>query len=546
MSAKGYLTLVLHAHLPFIRHPEHPDFLEEDWLYEAITETYIPLLRMMDRMWQDAVDFRLTMSLTPPLCEMLADPLLQERYAARLSKLCELAGSQVEERRGTPFASVAQLYAEELSTTRRLYEEVWGRQLLPVFRSFQDRDRLEIITCGATHGFLPLMATDEARHAQVEVAVRNYEKHFGRRPRGIWLPECAYAPGLDRFLADEGLRYFFVETHGITHASPKPRYKNYRPIFTPSGVAAFGRDVETSRQVWSAESGYPGDPLYREFYRDLGYDLPYEQVAPYLHSDGVRRNLGLKFHRITGKVSLDKKEPYVPEWAAEQADKHAGNFLFNRVHQLAFLNESLGVMPHVTAQYDAELFGHWWFEGPRFLELFFRKAHGDQSEIRFVNPSEYLALEPVQQVATPCMSSWGANGYYDVWLNDKNDWTYRHLHLAEERMVELCTRFPDATGDLRRALNQAARELLLAQSSDWAFIMTMGTTVPYAERRTREHVGNFLGLYDQINENRLYIPWLEEIERRDTIFQEIDYMAWHPARTPTRGAGSAVSAPPPT
>jgi 1,4-alpha-glucan branching enzyme len=200
----------------------------------------------------------------------------------------------------------------------------------------------------------------------------------------------------------------------------------------------------------------------------------------------------------------------------------------------------MGLPPHITAQYDAELFGHWWFEGPAFLEMFLRKAHGDQQEIQLLHPSEYLRREPVHQVAEPAFSSWGARGYYEVWLNETNDWIYRHLHRAEERMVELCMRFPRAEGDLGRALRQAGRELLLAQASDWAFIMTMGTTVPYAERRTREHLTRFNRLCDEILGDRLDLAFLSEIESLDTIFQEIDPMAWHPDRARVKGAGGAV------
>ena len=541
MSLQGTFSIVLHAHLPFVRHPEHPEFLEEDWLYEAITETYVPLARLMERLAADGVDFRLAMSVTPPLCEMLSDPLLSERYVERLTKLATLAESQAEERDGTPYESVARMYATELRDVLRLYDQMWGRDLLGVLRRQQESGRLEILTCAATHGVLPLLATDEARWAQVKVAVANYEKHFGCSPRGFWLPECAYAPGLERLLKDAGIRYFFVESHGVLNGTPRPRFGTFRPVYTPSGVAAFGRDPETSKQVWSAEEGYPGDPLYREFYRDLGYDLPYDKVRECLHKDGVRRNIGLKFHRITGRVDLHEKEPYVPAWAMERAELHAGNFLFNRKAQAQALREQLSVVPHLVAPYDAELFGHWWFEGPLFLELFLRRAAESSEELRLVNPAEYLDGESVHQQSTPALSSWGDKGYFEVWINSTNDWIYRHLHRAEERMVALATQHPDAEGLTARALNQAARELLLAQSSDWAFIMTMRTTVAYAEKRTRDHIARFTGLFHQLTEGRVDESWLSELEWKDSIFQEIDYRVFHPDRVRTRGAGAAVA-----
>lgn len=523
MSLQGYLSMILHAHLPFIRHPEYPTFLEEDWLFEAITETYIPFLRMMKRLMDDGIYFRLTMSMTPPLCEMLADPLLQERYINYLDNLYELALKQKIAKENTPYHDAAASAEQTLRETRELYIEKWDRQLLPAFKAFQDKGVLEIITCGATHGFLPLMATDEARRAQVGVAINNYRKHFGRDPRGIWLPECAFVPGIDAILADFGIRFFVLESHALTQSNPPARYGTFRPVVTPNGVAAFARDLESSRQVWSAEIGYPGHPDYREFYRDLGYDLPYAEVRPYLHSDGVRRNTGLKFSRITGKMPLDQKEPYVPAWASERAAEHAGNFLHNRQLQCRYLKNVLGTIPHVTSPYDAELYGHWWYEGPQFLEMLMRKTACDQDEIVMITPSEYLDIETVHQEVMPSLSSWGANGFFEVWLNDGNDWIYPHMHCAEERMVELCDRYPNADGLLKRALNQAARELLLAQSSDWAFIITTNTSVEYAEKRTRDHISRFNGLYEQIVQNRLEPKWLEELEWMDSIFQEIDY-----------------------
>ncbi len=540
MGRQGYLSVVLHAHLPFVRHPEHASFLEEDWLFEAITETYVPLLRMMDRLWRDGVDFRLTMTLTPPLCEMLADGLLQDRYVRHLGRLCELAERVATDERGTPYEAAACDARDELHEVRRLFTEVWGGRLLPVFRSFVERGRLEVVTCGATHGFLPLMCTEEARWAQLSVAVATHERHFGRRPAGIWLPECAYAPGLDGLLAEAGLRYFFVETQGLFGATPRPRHGTWRPVVTDSGVAAFARDQESAAQVWSAEGGYPGDALYREFYRDVGYDWPNAMVRPYLHADGVRRNVGLKLHRVTGKVRLDEKEPYVPAWAGQRADLHAGNFLHNRQAQVRHLRGVLGVAPHLVAPYDAELFGHWWYEGPRFLELLFRKASCDQDELRLTTPREFLEVETVHQRATPALSSWGVDADFSVWLNPTNDWIYRHLHRAEERMVELAARFPAAEGLQRRALNQAARELLLAQSSDWAFIMTQGTTVPYAEKRTRDHVARFSGLYLQLVEDRLEERWLSELEWLDPVFPDLDYRVYRPRGASGSGLGGAV------
>lgn len=519
----GYLALVLNAHLPFVRHPEHEEFLEEDWFYEGIVETYIPLINVFNSLLEEGIDFSITMAISPPLCEMMADSLLQNRCLNYINKRIDLMEKEVGRTRNTPFHETALLYHKRLKEARHLFEEVYKKNLIDAFRGLQDTGRLEIMTCAATHGFLPLMASDKARAAQIQVGCLNYEKHFGRPPRGIWLPECAYVPGLEIPLQRAGIQYFIVDTHGLLLASPRPVYGVFAPIVTPNGVAAFGRDVESSKQVWSAKEGYPGDWNYREFYRDLGYDADYEYIRPYLHSDGIKRNLGIKYHKITGPVSLGEKQPYDPCRAREKAAENAGNFMFNRQHQAKFLKGHLDRKPIIVAPYDAELFGHWWFEGPEFLDFLFRKIAFDQKDIRTVTLGQYLEENPVLQVSTPSASTWGDKGYSEVWLNGTNDWIYRHLHKAEERMLQLASENMEAEGIMERMLNQGARELLLAQSSDWAFIMTAGTMTPYAEKRTRDHINRFHYIYQQIKTGNIDYTWLEDIESKDSIFQEIDF-----------------------
>ncbi len=523
---KGYLALVLHSHLPYVRHPEHDQFLEEDWLYEAITETYIPIINMFDGMVNDGVDFRMTISLTPTLIAMLTDPLLQQRYNRHINKLIELADKEVERTKDQPeFNPIAHMYRNMFLNARYVFEEKYGRNLVGAFRKFQDMGKLEVITCAATHGFLPLMLNQNAVRAQIMTAVRHHEKHLGRPPRGIWLPECGYYEGLDNILKDAGIRYFFTDSHGVFHASPRPKYGVYAPIYCRSGVASFGRDIESSKQVWSSIEGYPGDYNYREFYRDVGFDLDYDYIRPYLHSDGVRVNLGIKYFKITGKTN--HKDPYIRQWALDRAAQHAGSFMFNREKQIEWLHGMFGGRkPIIVAPYDAELYGHWWFEGPDWLNYLIRKIVHDQKTVRLITPSEYLAENPRCQVSTPSMSSWGYKGYAEVWLDGSNDWIYRHLHKAADRMVELAQGFPGAEGMRLRALNQAARELLLAQSSDWAFIMKTGSHVEYAVKRTKEHIARLTRLYEDIKADRINEGWLSDIEYKDNPFPEIDYRVY--------------------
>jgi len=466
------------------------------------------------------------MSLTPTLIAMLTDPLLQHRYVRHITKLIELAEKEIVRTKDQPeFNPIAHMYRDIFRNARYVFEEKYGRNLVTAFKKFQDLGKLEIITCGATHGFLPLMLNPNAVRAQIQVAVEQHTKHLGRPPRGIWLPECGYFEGLDGFLKEAGIRYFFTDSHGVFHASPRPKYGVYAPIYTKTGVAAFGRDIESSKQVWSSVEGYPGDYNYREFYRDVGFDLDYDYVRPYLPADGVRVNLGIKYFKITGKSN--HKDPYVRQWALDRAADQAANFMFNREKQIEWLT---GIVqdrkPIIVAPYDAELYGHWWFEGPDWINFLMRKMAFDQKTIKLTTPMEYLAGNPANQVATPSLSSWGFKGYAEVWLNGTNDWIYRHLHTAADRMVELARQFPDADGLLRRALNQAARELLLAQSSDWAFIMKTGSHVEYAVKRTQDHVLRFTRLYDDIRANRIDESWLSDIEYKDNLFPDINYRVY--------------------
>lgn len=521
--AKGYLSLILHAHLPFVRHPEHDDFLEENWFYEAITETYIPLIKVFEGLIRDNIPYRITMSLTPTLISMLEDQLLQSRYISHIEKLIELAEKEIiRNRQHSQFHTLASMYHKRFMEARALFVTKYNNNLLSAFKEFQDMDRLEIITCPATHAYLPLIRMNPpAVKAQIHIAVEHYQRVFGRKPKGIWLPECGYYPGLEEAIKDVGIRYFVLDTHGILNAEPRPRYDNYAPIYCPNGTAVFGRDHESSKQVWSSIEGYPGDHDYREFYRDIGHDLEFDYIKPYIHRDGIRINTGIKYHRITGKTN--HKEPYIPEWALEKAATHAGNFMFNREKQIEYLSYWMDKTPILVAPYDAELFGHWWFEGPDWINFLIRKIVYDQNTVELTTPSDYLERYPVNQVCTPSSASWGYRGYNEVWLNGSNDWIYPHLHKAADQMVELARTYRGVNGVVGKALNQAARELLLAQSSDWAFIMKTSTMVEYAVKRTNDHITRFNKICDDVKNECIDHRWLKEVEQMDNIFPEINF-----------------------
>src|SRR5205823_3140847 len=319
-----------------------------------------------------------------------------------------------------------------------------------------------------------------------------YVDLFGNDLAGFWLPECAYAPGLESLLQEANIRWVVLDAHGVMFGRPPPRRSIYAPCYTPAGPAAFARDRDSSRQVWSAREGYPGDPNYRDFYRDAGFDLPLAHLGPVARSQ--RKFSGLKYHRVTGPDV--EKAIYDPDAAHKAAAAHATHFLEERRKQIRSLN-AFNFDPIVVVPFDAELFGHWWFEGPRFLELFIRQAVSDQKDFRLTIPSDYLAAHPTQQTIEPAASSWGDKGHLEVWIDKNNSWIYPHLHAAAARMSKLAQDFSVVGQPLRlpekkspgiaptlqdRSLKQLARELLLAQSSDWAFLMRTGTAREYATK----------------------------------------------------------------
>ncbi len=518
MSNPGYLALILHAHLPFVRHPEHEHFLEEDWLFEAITETYLPLIAVMQRLAGDRVPFKVTLSVTATLAAMLQDELLRDRYVRHLDALIELSEREIERNAGDDqLRGLSEFYHARFQECRRRYVDEWRCDLISAFRQLRDIGVLELIGCAATHAVLPLLEqTPEAVRAQILIGRDEFARVFGEEPTGFWLPECAYSPQIDAALQEANVRWFAVDAHGLLFGNPQPRRAIYAPCYTPAGPAAFARDRESSRQVWSAHEGYPGDSAYRDFYRDVGFDQPPE----YLRVANVPKFTGIKYHRVTGGGG--PKQLYNPAWALRTAEAHAAHFLQTRRDQMRELTRS-GFDPIVVAPFDAELFGHWWFEGPRFLEFFIRKI-ASEPEFRLTTPSDYLATHQTQQTITPAASTWGANGYLEVWLNEKNSWIYPHVHAATQRMIHLARSHQhDASPADERALRQLARELLLAQASDWPFLINAGTAKHYAARRVTDHLLRFTRLAEQFTAGALDERLLTDCEWRDNLFPDVNW-----------------------
>jgi len=523
---KGFLNIVLHAHLPFIKHPEFENFLEESWLFEAISESYLPLLGMLKRLEADKIPSTITISFSPTLIAMLQDDLLGKRYLGYLEKHIDLGNRELERAQDDPKVhGLAQMYRDRYLKCLADYQEYAGN-ILKGFDYFQKAGVIEIITTPGSYPFLPFYEQYPANvSAQIESAVDTFHMVFGKTPKGMWLPECGYYPGLEHHLKDYEIDYFFTSAHGLMFSPDAPRWGVFTPAQVGNGLAYFARDLESANLVWSAETGYPGDPDYRDFYRDIGHDLPLEYISPFIHLEKVRVNTGYKYYAVSGKG--DNKNLYNPDLAANKVLEHAENFLYHQSKRIGKLDPVMAEKPIITCPYSAELFGHRWFEGIQWLETVIRLVDSKYGDLDLTTPSRYLSNSPKLEVSQPIYSSWGNKGYGEVWLDGSNDWIYRHVHMAIERLQELVSRFPDVTGLKERALNQAAREVLLAQSIDWPVIMRSGAAEQYAIQRLREHIGNFYRIYDAMGQGTLGTEWLTKVEKKNNVFPRLSYKVFN-------------------
>ncbi|QMV19639.1 DUF1957 domain-containing protein [Granulicella sp. 5B5] len=567
----GFLSFTLHAHLPYVvNHGTWPHGME--WLHEAAAETYLPLLRVLGRLERDGIGLRCNLNISPVLLEQLSHPVFRHEFPSYVER--KIVAAREDEAyflsmNEDHYASLARFWHAFYSEALHDFDAL-GQDIVAGFRRFHQKGLIEIITTCATHAYMPLLGTDESVRAQVRTAVSTHQRHIGEPPRGIWIPECGYRPaghwsypvshpdgspiapafdriGIEQAISESGLDYFFVDTHLIEQSTRVPvpegaRTDNlvppaeepltqrddrllYQPYFvdghdtrTPDNYSAatvFPRDPRTGLQVWSGDSGYPGDPNYLDFHKK-------------------RWPGGHRYWRVTGdRVDIVNKEPYYPEQAAERIRSHASHFV-HVVWQALQDNLNPDLPPILSAPFDAELFGHWWFEGAQWLEAVARVLHDYPTGIALISGSRYLEKYPRAGFIQMHEGSWGAEGTNHVWMNPDTAWTYAHIYAAELYTREVCTEGKWRDGGLgERIVKQLCRELLLLESSDWQFLITTGAARDYAELRFETH-------RDQFNE--LKSIWqlfsatgsitadqearLAAIEERDSLFADIDPGLW--------------------
>jgi 1,4-alpha-glucan branching enzyme len=540
-------VFTLHSHLPYVlNHGRWPH--GSDWLTEAALDTYLPLLEVLRALAADKVPSPITIGFTPVLANQLASPLFvaeMEAFFEQRLKACDEAPASLASTGDDHLLPLVGFWRARLARLRDLFLST-NQDLIGAFKALEAAGTIEIIGSAATHGYLPLLARDESIRLQLAVGISEHRRIFGRAPAGCWLPECAYRPrgpwepwptaprtgvrrGIEEHLADAGFQYFFVDAHLAAAGRPlglsgdpagdptihtparaetpaEPLRSPYRAYRVAHGsVVAYVRDPRASMQVWSRSEGYPGDEWYLEFHK-------------------MRWPGGLKLWRVTGPgVDLGHKQPYNPDAASDRARGHADHFanLLQGISETGAQNRE-GV---VVAPFDTELFGHWWFEGPDFLGNVYRALAGKREVIHPATGSRHLQEHPARAAIRLPWGSWGANGDSSMWLSDRTAWTWERLWPLEQSFWDVAPAAL-ASAPARPVLAQATRELLLAQSSDWQFIISTGAAADYAERRFREHCDDAEQLIAALGPGReadleSAQRRAEELGKRDQLFPNV-------------------------
>jgi 1,4-alpha-glucan branching enzyme len=523
MNGCNVIALVLNAHTPFVRHPELSRSPEERWFFDAVSETYIPLLEVFDRLDKDHIPFKMGIVLSPILCHMLRDEHLLDRYLAHVDRQIKFGREElIRNADAEEYRNLARIFCEDMAAKRNFFTGRCSRDILSIFDYYQKKGRVEILATAATHAFLPFYTKfPEAIQAQLEVAISAYRGIFGRSPQGFWLPELGWSAGLDNYLRLYNFGYTIMETHGAVQGKPFAERGSFYPVKTPAGIFVLPRDYHARRDL-EVPGGFFQDPAYRNYYADAGYELPVDMVRPFLETRGIRTQTGYKYWAFG--VGGEDKQLYDPRLALEKVRKHARSFLEARISRLNQAGALVQKQAVSLCAYNADHFGRFWYEGPQFIEALFREGALHQ-EVQFMNPAGYLYKQnPASfQTVVPEFSSWGVNGYAEMWLDASNDWMYRHSVRALERMIEIADRFPDDTGLKERALNQAAREILLVQSSDWAGMLYRQEHAEYARNQIEGSLRNFTTIYESLGSNYISTEWLTSLERRHNIFPAINY-----------------------
>lgn len=508
------LSILLHGHLPFGFTGRSSHSFENAWLFEAVTESYLPLTQTAGKLNVRKIDYQifsplLTASLSPTLLSLWQHPEFAEAYQAHMQKLCQLAEAEAGNSRLPAERRVlAQYYAEYWQSLLSYFQEDLDSDLTAAFVQMAKEGIIELITTSATHALLPAFQHNPAViERQIGEGIRYFNQVTGLTPQGFWLPECAYFPGLEEVLARWGVHYFAVESTALTRGNPPATASYNQPVQCPNGVRAIARNPAFSRMVWDAQLGYPGHPDYREFHRDAVHDLPKKLAAPFTLPD-ARTPSGLKYWAITGS---EEKRFYQPDCAIKQAQQHARQFVDTLEKQFVDATDTICFLP-----FDMELFGHWWYEGPAWLrEVLQLTEAGDCLTALSANSAINDFEKP--QTCQPATSSWGNRADFSFWINPDTDWIFAQLEHAQNRLQSLSPDMSKNNPLLIRANEIASKELMLAEASDWPFMIRAGTTKDYAINRIQKHLARFHSICDMIEKEDFDEALIALLEEKDCV-----------------------------
>ena len=518
------LIFILDAQMPFVRHPEKPGCLEESWFFNALSFTWLPLLRTCTALETEGVPFKLAIAFSPTLCELFADPLLQTRYIADLDRSIDFGLAELDRCSASPATrELIKVHLDQLQLNRRDFVDIYEKNILRKFDYFATHGYLEILATTATSCFLPLYADiPETISAQIETGLLTYRKHFTAIPSGFWLPAMGWYRGVESVLKSYGFQYTFVESHGLLFADPPPDTGLFAPAYCANGFAVYARDKISCAEIIDPSAGFAAAGEYLDINRDIGFELDEQTLAPLFDVSLGRRVTGFRYwsskRDAEGNPSVNRLDE-----AHERVHADAAAFLDRRADTLGKASALLEGEPvSLVFAVPASHFGQNWFEGISWLEQLFRQAAA-RADTRFALPSSGVRPKGGEKRVVPHASSWYETGYAEEVLNSSNDWMYPFIRKATVRMIDLAERFPDDSGLKERALNMAARELLLAQSMEWYTMMNESDQTEYARHRFEESVRAFTVVYESLGSNFISTEWLTMTEKMHNLFPDINY-----------------------
>ncbi len=523
------IVFVLDAHLPYVRDPDLPCSVEESWLFNVLSFTYLPLLRSFTSLETEGIPFYVGIAFSPELSEMLSDPLLQNRYTAHLERSIDYAGHTIENNLlDETRTALLKDYLELLKKNKHDFVDIYEKNILKKFDYFSERGYLEILATSATACFFPLYEDiPEAINAQIETGLMSHRAHFDSIPDGFWLPALGWFQDAEKTLKAYGFRYSIVENIALLFSDKPPSSGVFSPVCCENGFNLFPRDSFASAELSGEGKGYSLNPVYLDVDNDIGFEMDDADLAPLFDAKTGRRITGFRY---TARASRETKDAvlYDSAAAAAQIDKDATDFLDSCSALLSKASDFLeGESVCRTCAFRASFFGQEWFEGVAWLEKVFRLA-ASRDDISFSTPSSFLKKKYADKnispgIVYPVFSSWFENGYADELLNSSNDWIYQYIKKATERMVDLAERFPNDSGLKERVLNTAAKEILLAQSIDWPVLMNDPMNSEYARYRFEESIKAFTTVYESLGSNFVSTEWLTEMERKHHFFPFMNY-----------------------